>query len=548
VRFDSTTLYQQERSRYGNTIDNASEMNDFLLAHDGGRTKPNELNLDVANVLNPNLVTLGAATHAALDDWTPPSSLQLYEIAGWGNDTLAGINYYDIPKTQCIIFTSTSCAQFGQVPTATHKPILTEDGDGVVVTPSALAILTNSSNIKSYWVDLFNSGFEHGDILEAKDLRDFLTNIIKNNATSTPETITDIRPTSINTHKRLHYFLHSPLALSVTDSAGRISGYSTTTKQIESQIPGVSYGEFGDVKYISVPADLSLQLHLDGYATGTFALDIEEVTGGVVIATTTFADIPTSTSTKVTMDINGSIASSSSLRIDQNGDGVVDFSFAPVVGNTVIFPSPKSPLVVTANNKTIILGSAIPSLTATLSGFANGDTASTSVTGAANCITTATTTSTAGNYPITCTIGTLLSSKYDFTTFPIGTLTILYKWSGFLQPINDTAYNPTQSLSVFKGGSTVPVKFQIKNINGISIQSSTTPLWLTPQRGASMSASVDESTYSDPATSGTTFKWDAVSQQYAYNWSTKGLLTGYWYRIYAKLDDGTVQSVVVGVR
>jgi pimeloyl-ACP methyl ester carboxylesterase len=36
VRFDSTTLYQQEQSHYGNTIDNASEMNDFLLAHDGG--------------------------------------------------------------------------------------------------------------------------------------------------------------------------------------------------------------------------------------------------------------------------------------------------------------------------------------------------------------------------------------------------------------------------------------------------------------------------------------------------------------------------------
>jgi hypothetical protein len=153
-----------------------------------------------------------------------------------------------------------------------------------------------------------------------------------------------------------------------------------------------------------------------------------------------------------------------------------------------------------------------------------------------------------GTYPITCTVGTLASSKYDFTTFTTGTTTILYKWSGFSQPINDTVYYPTQSMSVFKGGGTVPVKFQLKNMSGTPVQSQTLPLWLTPQKGASMSAAVDESTYSDPATSGTTFKWDAASQQYIYNWSTKGLATGYWYRIYVKLEDGTMQSVVVGIR
>jgi len=130
----------------------------------------------------------------------------------------------------------------------------------------------------------------------------------------------------------------------------------------------------------------------------------------------------------------------------------------------------------------------------------------------------------------------------------LGTLTIHYNWSGFTQPINDTVYNPTQTLSVFKGGSTVPVKFQLKNASGVAVQSSTSPLWLTPQKGTAMNMSVDESIYSDPATTGNSFKWDATNQQYSYNWSTKGLATGYWYKIYAKLDDGTTQSVVVGIR
>jgi len=178
----------------------------------------------------------------------------------------------------------------------------------------------------------------------------------------------------------------------------------------------------------------------------------------------------------------------------------------------------------------------------------NGDTVSSSVTGAANCTTTATASSTVGIYPITCTIGTLASSKYDFAKFATGTLTILYRFDGFLKPINDIAYNPSQSLSVFKGGSTVPIKFQLKTATGTSVQSRVLPLWLTPQKGVSMSASVDESTYSDPTTSGTAFRWDSTSQQYIYNWSTKGLTAGYWYRISAQIDDGTVHSVVVGVR
>jgi hypothetical protein len=61
-----------------------------------------------------------------------------------------------------------------------------------------------------------------------------------------------------------------------------------------------------------------------------------------------------------------------------------------------------------------------------------------------------------------------------------------------------------------------------------------------------MSTSVDELVYSDPATSGNTYRWDG--NQYIYNWSTKGLAAGYWYRIYAQLDDGTTQWVTIGLR
>lgn len=102
-----------------------------------------------------------------------------------------------------------------------------------------------------------------------------------------------------------------------------------------------------------------------------------------------------------------------------------------------------------------------------------------------------------------------------------------YYFAGFLQPINDTTINPTQSLSVFKSGSTIPVKFQLKSASGTPAQAKTLPVWLTPQKLSAMISLPNESSNADSGTSGTTFKWDSVSQQYVYNWSTKGLLAGY---------------------
>src|SRR6185312_9319163 len=61
---------------------------------------------------------------------------------------------------------------------------------------------------------------------------------------------------------------------------------------------------------------------------------------------------------------------------------------------------------------------------ATFSGFVNGDTAATAVTGPAACSTTATVTSGVGSYPVTCSAGTLASANYSFGPFVPGSLTV----------------------------------------------------------------------------------------------------------------------------
>jgi hypothetical protein len=123
-----------------------------------------------------------------------------------------------------------------------------------------------------------------------------------------------------------------------------------------------------------------------------------------------------------------------------------------------------------------------------------------------------------------------------------------YRWDGFLQPINDTAHQVGLQLSVFKAGSTVPAKFQLKQADGTIVQATSLPQWLAPVKLNSMSATVDEGVYTDSPTAGSYYRWDSTAQQYIYNWSTKGLQAGYWYKIFAKFDDGSTKYVIIGLR
>ncbi len=144
------------------------------------------------------------------------------------------------------------------------------------------------------------------------------------------------------------------------------------------------------------------------------------------------------------------------------------------------------------------------------------------------------------------------TDKADNTATVTGSYRVIYRFDGFMQPINDTNHPDVCGAncvpSMFKGGSTVPVKFQLKTADGTIVQAGSLPQWLTPQRGSPTIDPIDEDVYSDPATSGATFRWDSTAQQYIYTWSTKGASSGYYYRISVLLDDGQTYMVNVGLR
>jgi uncharacterized protein YaiE (UPF0345 family) len=205
----------------------------------------------------------------------------------------------------------------------------------------------------------------------------------------------------------------------------------------------------------------------------------------------------------------------------------------------------KATLTINAQHASATLGAA-PSLAYSLTGFKYAETTtSAGVTGAADCSVVAGTPTGVGSYAsvITCAPGTLAAGDYKFVTGTKGNLTIVYKWDGFLQPINDTAHQVGVLESKFKLGSTVPVKFQIKNAGGTVVQQATAPTFQQgANRGPCDSTTSPEATYVDTPTPGTAFRWDSSLQGYIYNFSTKGLQNGE-YRIYANLADGTKQYV-----
>jgi hypothetical protein len=96
-------------------------------------------------------------------------------------------------------------------------------------------------------------------------------------------------------------------------------------------------------------------------------------------------------------------------------------TIASGMGNVQVY---KAHLKATANDLSMHQGGAVPPLTYTLSGFVNGDTAATAVTGAPLLTTIVTSSSKPGRYWIMVGIGTLASNNYDFGRVS-GILTVL---------------------------------------------------------------------------------------------------------------------------
>ncbi|CUR59907.1 exported hypothetical protein [metagenome] len=119
------------------------------------------------------------------------------------------------------------------------------------------------------------------------------------------------------------------------------------------------------------------------------------------------------------------------------------------------------------------------------------------------------------------------------------TVTVTASWSNVLQPVS------VDGSSVFKLGSTVPVKFQL---TGASAQISNLTGRLYLQRvGPGATGTVLEAISTSNATTGNLFRYDGTSGQYIFNLATKTLSVG-TYQLRINLGDGVLRTVNISLK
>ena len=339
ITFSTTTLPDWV-GRYGEVI-HSGERQHAMLTDSYGRVNAASSDIMHPTQLSDALLSQAEALHTALDSWAPPSGVRVIQIAGWGiPTTIKGVDYASTSKPEWC----SSCESGFALAAST-----TIDGDGTVVVPSALWMSTSTPGIENYWVDLndynhahpIQTGFgffptDHKSILEVPSLIAILSDQITNNMNplSNYAYISDYGPASNDT--RLRYTLHSPLTLDLYDDQGRHTGISTTTGQLEEQIPGTYYDELAGVKYLYTDASSSMRIILSGYDTGTFTFDVDELQGDDQINSAEFKDIPVTPNTKAVFDIQSDITTLSPMHLDENGTGSV-IDIAPKLGGIVTF-------------------------------------------------------------------------------------------------------------------------------------------------------------------------------------------------------------------
>jgi hypothetical protein len=180
--------------------------------------------------------------------------------------------------------------------------------------------------------------------------------------------------------------------------------------------------------------------------------------------------------------------------------------------------------------------------------FVNG----TQVSGSVVTYTATANDSVAGSVPVTCSpaSGTLFaygativrcsaSDGHGNTGSGSFTVNVTYSWSGFLQPINP------DGTSIFRLGSTVPVKFQLTG--GAANITNLVATLTVAKTSNNVTGSYNEATSNAASDSGSTFRYDATSNQYIFNMSTSNLSTGTW-SLQINIGDGVQRTINISLR
>jgi pimeloyl-ACP methyl ester carboxylesterase len=107
-------------------------------------------------------------------------------------------------------------------------------------------------------------------------------------------------------------------------------------------------------------------------------------------------------------------------------------------------------------------------------------------------------------------------------------------------------YIDCRDISIFSAGSTIPVKFRVKNDDGQYVQTDGAIAWIEPIKGPSLNSPIEEMEYTEQPSTGYFYSWKG--SHYQYNWKTSRSQRGYWYNLFVVLPDGSIHQTIIGLR
>jgi pimeloyl-ACP methyl ester carboxylesterase len=289
---------------FGSEIHSASSLTSFLIDTPNISATSPRNDLRTPLVLSSNILQKESDTHAALDAWTPPASLKITAIAGWGNLTPYQYIYTSSNKKYLSCFRTDAftagCAYANRI---SHTVKSTESGDNTVVSLSAFA-----GDSDAYYFDAKSfkeaklGTIGHGNLTSAMPILSLVQKIITQSdtssisyiSTSTPEN--ELSPLTVVS-------VHSPMNIVATDASGNQTGIFSIPEHPQmyykkEDIDGSSLQILDDEKYLYLPEDETFTISFQGYDFGESEIDIGTMgIDGITTTKESFIDIPTTAST-----------------------------------------------------------------------------------------------------------------------------------------------------------------------------------------------------------------------------------------------------------
>ncbi len=329
---------------YGASIHDVLGMYNFLVSSKGERTlkKSDTKDTDWPNILSSSLIDLAKQFHQTYDNWSPSFRTKIFTIAGMGKDTVKGIEYFisDCNTGSFIgdILIKSKCGYTKP----RRLPIISKNGDGVVM---GGGIHMRPSN--SYFIDLYGlnqslqKNFGHRDIMNTTPVIQMIASIIQNKAIPSNSYILPVNSSSqlgstIGASAPTYtYTVDSSAATIAVRDNDKATGYIPPTslrefEQIKEDIPNSSYFDVGTIKKITIADKPAPEVKIQGNAVGTFTFTTEKQAGGVSYGLS-FFEVPITPVTTATLDTTGP---TTTLQLDVDSDGHPDTVIYPAASST----------------------------------------------------------------------------------------------------------------------------------------------------------------------------------------------------------------------